>query len=332
MTGGELLIKKQKLDERTDDVDYDSDHSAKESNEGGEGLRPRKQQKPHASRTTSSLGLPIINLNSGDDKHNNSDGNSDNEAERAVSSAWPASPSHHNQNLDDPINNLTAEEEEDGDEDEDEDEDSYNDGDDDNNDDSDQSDDKSDKDRRCAERRKPSISPIRRDSAPKCAAKHHALHCRRSTSTSFVHESSQRTAHTSNRHESLAPPRNGRGHARKPSFKDSLPNSDGAESKVTWPIQGFLQRKENGLYTIEFSLDYYHHQLPSPVSSVKQSQKPRPKSRFTAEEDARLIDLKKRNLPWEQIRRRFPGRTVGSLQVRYCTKLKGVTAAQEKRR
>ena len=43
--GGELLIKKQKLDQlkRLDDVSYDSNNSAKESNKGGKGLRPRKQ-------------------------------------------------------------------------------------------------------------------------------------------------------------------------------------------------------------------------------------------------------------------------------------------------
>ncbi|KAJ5684410.1 uncharacterized protein N7477_000755 [Penicillium maclennaniae] len=48
-----------------------------------------------------------------------------------------------------------------------------------------------------------------------------------------------------------------------------------------------------------------------------------PKLKFTPEEDALLIDLKEdKNLTWKQIADFFPGRTSGTLQVRYCTKLK----------
>jgi hypothetical protein len=44
--------------------------------------------------------------------------------------------------------------------------------------------------------------------------------------------------------------------------------------------------------------------------------------RFT-EEDARLVNLKeRRGWSWEDIQRSFPGRSTGSLQVRYSTKLK----------
>ena len=44
--------------------------------------------------------------------------------------------------------------------------------------------------------------------------------------------------------------------------------------------------------------------------------------RFT-EEDAKLVDLKeRRGWSWEDIQRSFPGRSTGSLQVRYSTKLK----------
>jgi hypothetical protein len=52
------------------------------------------------------------------------------------------------------------------------------------------------------------------------------------------------------------------------------------------------------------------------------------RARFTAEEDELLVELKAvRRMPWREIHRlfseTFPGRSVGTLQVRYCTKLKG---------
>ena len=48
-----------------------------------------------------------------------------------------------------------------------------------------------------------------------------------------------------------------------------------------------------------------------------------PKLKFTPEEDALLVDLKEdKSLTWKQIADFFPGRTSGTLQVRYCTKLK----------
>jgi len=51
-----------------------------------------------------------------------------------------------------------------------------------------------------------------------------------------------------------------------------------------------------------------------------------PKLKFTSEDDQLLIDLKeKKNLAWKQIADFFPGRSSGTLQVRYCTKLKAKT-------
>jgi hypothetical protein len=48
-----------------------------------------------------------------------------------------------------------------------------------------------------------------------------------------------------------------------------------------------------------------------------------PKLRFTPEDDALLVDLKEtKDLSWKQIADFFPGRSSGTLQVRYCTKLK----------
>lgn len=50
---------------------------------------------------------------------------------------------------------------------------------------------------------------------------------------------------------------------------------------------------------------------------------PGPKLKFTAEDDHLLIELKEhKNLTWKQIADFFPGRSAGTLQVRYCTKLK----------
>ncbi|KAI9672310.1 MAG: hypothetical protein M1817_003332 [Caeruleum heppii] len=51
-----------------------------------------------------------------------------------------------------------------------------------------------------------------------------------------------------------------------------------------------------------------------------------PKLKFTADDDALLVDLKEnRSLTWKQIAEFFPGRSSGTLQVRYCTKLKAKT-------
>lgn len=48
-----------------------------------------------------------------------------------------------------------------------------------------------------------------------------------------------------------------------------------------------------------------------------------PKLKFSPDEDALLVELKEhKNLTWKQIADFFPGRTSGTLQVRYCTKLK----------
>lgn len=63
--------------------------------------------------------------------------------------------------------------------------------------------------------------------------------------------------------------------------------------------------------------------MPQPAA------KPRgPKLKFTPEDDALLVQLKEtKNLTWKQIADFFPGRSSGTLQVRYCTKLKAKTAA-----
>lgn len=73
-----------------------------------------------------------------------------------------------------------------------------------------------------------------------------------------------------------------------------------------------------------------HHGPPSVVGQEGMpppAQRPRgPKLKFTPEDDQLLVDLKeKKNLTWKQIADFFPGRSSGTLQVRYCTKLKAKT-------
>ncbi|GAB7322086.1 hypothetical protein MBLNU13_g03120t1 [Cladosporium sp. NU13] len=61
--------------------------------------------------------------------------------------------------------------------------------------------------------------------------------------------------------------------------------------------------------------------MPEPAAKPKG-----PKLKFTPEDDTLLIELKEtKNLTWKQIADFFPGRSSGTLQVRYCTKLKAKT-------
>jgi hypothetical protein len=56
----------------------------------------------------------------------------------------------------------------------------------------------------------------------------------------------------------------------------------------------------------------------------KPSERPRGrKFKFPPKDDSLLIELEEmKNLTWKQIAEFFPGRSSGTLQVRYCTKLK----------
>lgn len=61
--------------------------------------------------------------------------------------------------------------------------------------------------------------------------------------------------------------------------------------------------------------------MPEPAQRPKG-----PKLKFTTEDDQLLIELKEqKNLTWKQIADFFPGRSSGTLQVRYCTRLKAKT-------
>lgn len=85
---------------------------------------------------------------------------------------------------------------------------------------------------------------------------------------------------------------------------------------------------------IGYSVTEYHsHTLPNPNVDKEESKilegmpqpapPPRqPKAKFSENDDKLLIDLKEnKSLSWRQIAEFFPGRSSGTLQVRYCTKL-----------
>ncbi|KAI9792214.1 MAG: hypothetical protein M1816_002755 [Peltula sp. TS41687] len=104
-----------------------------------------------------------------------------------------------------------------------------------------------------------------------------------------------------------------------------------------WPFQGFLGCQAIGseeFLTIRISKEYLHDLLHSQVSRSDERGATRiakgasgvtstsQRQRFTPEEDKRLIELRKQGLPWKEIHQQhFKGRSIGSLQVHYCTKL-----------
>ncbi|ODQ63099.1 hypothetical protein NADFUDRAFT_48317 [Nadsonia fulvescens var. elongata DSM 6958] len=65
--------------------------------------------------------------------------------------------------------------------------------------------------------------------------------------------------------------------------------------------------------------------------SKRHSMKSKPaKPKFTPDDDTLLIHLKEdQKYTWKQIAKRFPGRTPGALQVRYCTRLKNKNVVWE---
>ena len=70
------------------------------------------------------------------------------------------------------------------------------------------------------------------------------------------------------------------------------------------------------------------HRQPQPPSLPRPRPHSGPKAKFTLDDDALLTELKeKHEMTWKQIAEFFPGRSSGTLQVRYCTKLKAKGAA-----
>jgi hypothetical protein len=141
--------------------------------------------------------------------------------------------------------------------------------------------------------------------------------------------------------------------------KDGEPVPTTAEYQE-WPIHGFLKRTTIGneiRYSMDFSLEqlqglcagasHLHSispssgrdftermNLPKVSTLVKKAQlAPLSQSKrtpFTSKENAMLVDLKEnKKWSWKQIDEKFPRRTLNSLQVHYCTKLKGKLLTEE---
>ena len=126
-----------------------------------------------------------------------------------------------------------------------------------------------------------------------------------------------------------------------------------------WPMEGFLKRTRVG-HQLFYSLDFRLNDIGTTVSARGPSRSPRkainiqnrngrnspvvlipskqPRtglsarkagSRFTVRENKKLIHLKEvSGLSWQEISCHFPGRTMGTLQVHYCTKLKRLQGAR----
>jgi hypothetical protein len=74
--------------------------------------------------------------------------------------------------------------------------------------------------------------------------------------------------------------------------------------------------------------------LPKVSTRVKKTRSAPPsrskRTPFTSKENAMLVDLKEnKGWPWKRIEPKFPQRTLNSLQVHYCTKLKGKVLTEE---
>jgi hypothetical protein len=198
--------------------------------------------------------------------------------------------------------------------------------------------------------------------APKRASKHRLRqpdNCRSPPSA----EKGILVAQSWNKHEwpsSLIP--SGRRHAPRTSAMESTPATNAEYQE--WPLQGCLKHTRIGneiLYNLEFSLKHLPELLELSIppqglnagsdretsarparfsSAASRAKTPRPALRpqskrppFTPAEDARLVNMKEsQGLSWKQIVCAFPGRSVGTLQVHYSTKLKTRASTSRKRR
>ncbi|KAI2676872.1 hypothetical protein LCP963914a_8167 [Penicillium roqueforti] len=121
----------------------------------------------------------------------------------------------------------------------------------------------------------------------------------------------------------------------------------------TIPIRGFLTRQvllSRVIYSVTFEEQAEHscsqrsgrvtphygnkigsqHSKQPPQKGSRAGKTTRP-TRILSKDDQLLIELKEeRSLPWKRIAEYFPGRSEGSLQVRYCTRLKGRKAGNSR--
>ncbi|KAK6338750.1 hypothetical protein TWF696_009560 [Orbilia brochopaga] len=100
---------------------------------------------------------------------------------------------------------------------------------------------------------------------------------------------------------------------------EPLRQSQGAPPMLGGPVPGSPHMGHGGPPPMTTAVGAPGMPMPMP--------RPRgPKLKFTPEDDALLLELKEnRALTWKQIAEFFPGRSSGTLQVRYCTKLKAKT-------
>ncbi|QGA15977.1 hypothetical protein EYB26_003644 [Talaromyces marneffei] len=121
------------------------------------------------------------------------------------------------------------------------------------------------------------------------------------------------------------------------------PQENSSPESESIPIRGYLRLRTKGsevIYTLEFSQTHISslftgEQIESPRSHQRAAYSAT-KTPYSPEEDAYIIDLKAKNLTWDEIEdqfaERFPYRKKTSLQVRYCTKLNPLTKESRKRR
>ncbi|EDN09666.1 predicted protein [Histoplasma mississippiense (nom. inval.)] len=98
------------------------------------------------------------------------------------------------------------------------------------------------------------------------------------------------------------------------------------------PVSGFLSSYLSGS-KVCYTITFYHEEAGRPLSVKANglsspSRKKQPpvatgmRVPFASEDDALLKELKEEGEPWDEIAKRFPGRSKATLQVRYSTKLK----------
>ncbi|KAH7377256.1 hypothetical protein B0T11DRAFT_201636, partial [Plectosphaerella cucumerina] len=99
-----------------------------------------------------------------------------------------------------------------------------------------------------------------------------------------------------------------------------------------WPLDRVTLKRvvDDGVATFQLQFSWDLCTKPGPHEKTPKTRRALPSEKrgpFTDEEDALLVELKEeRRISWKEIHREFtashPGRSVGALQVRYCTKLK----------
>jgi hypothetical protein len=124
-------------------------------------------------------------------------------------------------------------------------------------------------------------------------------------------------------------------------YNSHLASPHSPSTHLGLPTQGHHHHRLSNHHTpsklcrIRYGDSFYNAEEHSSLSVVGQpgmpppAGKPKgPKHKFTPADDTLLLELKEtKGLMWKQIESFFPGRSSGTLQVRYCTKLKAKSTA-----